>query len=142
MAFLTKEEEKQVIAAISAAEKQTSGEIKVHFESHCKTDALTRAIEVFEHLKMHATEQRNGVLIYLASKDHKFAIIGDKGINEKVDENFWNEVKEIMQANFKEKQFAKGLCEGIKLAGEKLQLYFPYLSDDKNELSNEISGSS
>ena len=139
MSFLTKEEQSKIIAAIAAAEVQTSGEIKVHIEPHCKTEPIQRAIQVFEELKMHATEQRNGVLIYLASKDHKFAIIGDKGINEKVGESFWNDVKSMMQAKFKQQDFVNGLCDGIKLSGEKLKQFFPYQSNDKNELSNEIS---
>lgn len=142
MSFLTKEEQNKIIAAIADAERQTSGEIKVHIEAHCKTEPIQRAIQVFEELKMHATEQRNGVLIYLASKDHKFAIIGDKGINEKVGEGFWSDVKSIMQTKFKQQDFVLGLCDGIKLSGEKLKQFFPYQSNDKNELSNEISTNS
>ncbi len=88
---------------------------------------------------MHKTELRNGVLFYLAVKDQKFAILGDAGINVKVPDNFWDDIKEHMLLNFKDSKYAKGLEEGIKMAGEQLKKHFPFQSDDVNELSDEIS---
>lgn len=137
--LLNEQEEQQVVQAIKAAEKNTSGEIRVHMENSCKGQVLNRAAQVFKTLKMHETELRNGVLFYLAVKDRQFAILGDAGINHKVPDNFWDEIKENMQSAFKEGNFAKGLSEGIAAAGEQLSTHFPYQKDDVNELSDDIS---
>ena len=94
---------------------------------------------IFNRLKMHETQQRNGVLIYLAIHNRKFAILGDEGINKVVEENFWNDVKDLMLSHFKEGRFAEGLEQGIQRCGEKLKTYFPYQSDDVNEIPDEIS---
>lgn len=134
------EQKRKVKEAIQQAELNTSGEIRVHLENHCKTEnVLDRAAQVFAQLKMHETKARNGVLIYMAVKDHRFAIIGDAGINQKVGDGFWDETKEKMLAKFKSGQLAQGLIEGILCAGEKLKAHFPYQSNDKNELSDDIS---
>ncbi|MEQ8323804.1 MAG: TPM domain-containing protein [Vicingaceae bacterium] len=125
--------------AIEDAEKNTSGEIRVHIEKHCKEDVLDRAAGVFDMLKMQRTEQRNGVLFYLATSDHKFAIIGDAGINSVVPDDFWNAIKSEMSDLFKAGKFAEGLEKGIAKAGQQLKSHFPYESGDKNELSDEIS---
>jgi len=137
--FFTKSEKNVILEAIKEAEKNTSGEIRVHIENRCKEDVLDRAAWIFKKLGMERTRERNGVLFYLAVKDRKFAIIGDAGINSKVPEGFWNQIKEIMEKNFIEGRFTEGLSEGIKMAGEKLKEYFPYNKGDINELSDEIS---
>ncbi len=139
--FLTKAEEQEIVLAIVEAEKNTSGEIRVHIEEHTEKSPLERAQEVFFELKMDETQDRNGVLFYVCVSDKKFAIIGDKGINEAVESDFWDCTKDTIIANFKERNFRKGLVEGILRAGERLKKYFPYQSDDTNELSNEISRS-
>ena len=137
--FFTKEEQQKIVAAIKEAELNTSGEIRVHIENHCKEEALERAAEVFYDLKMNHTAARNGILFYLAVKDRKFAIIGDEGINKEVEHDFWNDIKDEMISNFKENKFAEGLIAGILKCGDKLKEYFPYQNDDVNELSDEIS---
>jgi len=137
--FITEADKKSIVDAIKEAELNTSGEIRVHIESSCKGDVLDRAAYLFKKLQMHKTEQRNGVLFYLAYKDHKFAILGDGGINQKVPDNFWNRIKEKMTEKFSEGKFAEGLAEGIKESGEQLKTHFPYQSNDVNELSDEIS---
>ncbi len=137
--FFSREQQEKIIAAIKEAEKDTSGEIRVHIETHCREDILDRAAWIFKKLNMDKTRQRNGVLFYLAVKDKKFAVIGDKGINEVVPEGFWNQVKEIMTKYFREGLFTEGITEGIKLAGRQLKQFFPYKADDKNELSDELS---
>ena len=139
--FLSKAEEQEIVLAIVEAEKNTSGEIRVHIEEHTEKSPLERAQEVFFELKMDETQDRNGVLFYVCVSDKKFAILGDKGINEAVESDFWDCTKDIVIANFKEGNFKKGLVEGILRAGERLKKYFPYQSDDTNELSNEISRS-
>ena len=137
--FFTKEEQQKIVAAIKEAELDTSGEIRVHIENHCKEEALERAAELFYGLKMDRTAARNGILFYLAVKDHKFAIIGDEGINKNVEHDFWNDIKDEMISKFKENKFAEGLIADILKCGKKLKEYFPHQSDDVNELSDEIS---
>ncbi len=138
--FFTSEEQENIVKAIQEAELATSGEVRVHLESHCKaTNVLDRAVEVFAKLKMHKTQLRNGVLFYLAVNDKKFAILGDAGINHAVDSNFWDDIKNNAIAKFKENKFADGLCEGIIAAGLQLKKHFPYQSNDVNELPDEIS---
>ena len=137
--FLTKEEEQEIVEAIRVAEKETSGEIRVHIEKTTSKVPFDRALEVFHELKMDQTELKNGVLIYLAVNDHKFVICGDKGINEVVPKGFWDSTKEVMATHFKSGNFKQGLIDGITKAGEQLKKYFPFENGDTNELSNEIS---
>ena len=137
--FLTKEEEQAIVEAIRMAEKNTSGEIRVHIEKTTSLDAYDRAMEVFHLLKMDETELKNGVLIYLAVKDKNFVICGDKGINDVVANDFWDCTRDIMVAHFKSGNYKQGLIDGIINAGEQLQKFFPYQEGDVNELSNEIS---
>ena len=137
--ILNREEDQRVVEAIRQAERNTSGEIKVHIENRCKGDVEQRSLFIFDKLKLNETQLRNGVLIYLAIKDHKFAILGDKGINDVVEDGFWNDVKDLMLSHFKEGRFAEGLEQGIMRCGEKLKAYFPYQSDDINEIPDDIS---
>lgn len=137
--YFTEENKLQIANAIRVAEMNTSGEIRLHIEKYCKGDALDQAAYVFEKLEMHKTRLRNGVLFYLAIEDHKFAILGDAGINQKVPDDFWENTKEAVLSKFKEGKLADGLINGILMAGEKLKEHFPYLESDKNELSNDIS---
>lgn len=137
--YFTEENKLQIANAIRAAELNTSGEIRVHIEKHCRENVLDRAAFWFEKLEMHKTELRNGVLFYLAIEDRQFAILGDAGINQKVPADFWNETKELVLSKFKEEKIAVGLAEGIIKAGEQLKTHFPFRKDDVNELSDEIS---
>lgn len=137
--FFTETDQMAIKDAISTAEKNTSGEIRVHIEDSFKGDVLDQAAFIFRQLRMHETEQRNGVLIYLAVTNRKFAIIGDAGINSKVPEGFWDHIREIMTEHFRNNRFAEGLVEGIILTGEKLVEFFPYLTNDTNELPDDIS---
>ena len=137
--LFTAAEQQQMVAAIQQAEKNTSGEIRVHIEKKCKEDVLDHAAYMFDALEMQKTELRNGVLIYLAVEDRKLAILGDAGINQKVPINFWEEVKNTMINHFKKGAYAQGLSEGIIQAGEQLKSHFPYQKNDVNELSDDIS---
>ena len=140
--FFDDQEAAAVLAAIGEAERATSGEIRVHLERHCKDgDPYQRGKQVFEELEMTATAQRNGVLIYLATKDHCFAVLGDRGIDEVVPEGFWNDVVQEMEAAFRDGDFARGMTDGIRRTGEKLAEFFPYAGDDvdENELPDELS---
>ena len=137
--FLTKKQEQEVIDAIREAEKNTSGEIRVHFEKSLNQDALKRAQEVFCQLEMDQTKFKNGVLFYVAVDDHQFAIIGDEGIDKMVPDDFWESVRDEVISEFVKGNHANGLVKGILHAGEKLKEYFPFGDKDENELSDEIS---
>jgi uncharacterized membrane protein len=137
--FFTEEEKKEIKRAIETAELNTSGEIRVHIEKKCEEDELDRAAYWFEQLKMHKTALRNGFLFYVALDDHKFAILGDMGINDKVESNFWESTRDLVLGFFREGKIAKGLSVGIIQAGLQLQKHFPYQTDDVNELEDEIS---
>ncbi len=137
--FLTIEEEQEIISAILIAEKNTSGEIRVHIEASVSKDVFERALEVFHLLKMFNTKAQNAVLIYVAVNDKKFVIYGDDGINKVVPKNFWDTTKNTMQAHFVKGNFKEGIVAGILKAGEELKAHFPWQIDDENELSNEIS---
>lgn len=137
--FFTEEQQEDIRHAIMNAELDTSGEIRVHIENTCPGDAVVRALGIFKKLEMEKTKNRNAVLIYLAVKNRKFAIIGDEGIHEKVSDTFWDSTKNRMLNHFRENHFTEGLIEAITETGEKLKTYFPYKRDDVNELSDEIS---
>ena len=137
--FFNKEQQEMILQAIREAEKDSSGEIRVHIEEKVRGDILDRAACIFEKLKMHKTRLRNGVLFLLAYRSKKFAILGDAGINVAVPDVFWDNIKVTMEEFFKEGKFTEGLATGIKMAGNELKHYFPYQEDDINELPDEIS---
>jgi len=138
MGLFTEQEQEQISNAISSAEKATSGEIRIAIDKYCEGDAMERATSYFSKLDMDKTSRHNGVLIYLAHVDHKFAIIGDSGINRVVPPDFWETTKVAMSAHFASGNLAQGIIAGIMLAGEKLATFFPSQGDDINELPNDI----
>jgi uncharacterized membrane protein len=137
--FFTEGDKRKISEVILEAELNTSGEIRIHIEGKCSGDVLDRAAYIFEKLKVHNTQLRNGVLFYLAIQDHKFAILGDAGINQVTPEGFWEEIKKTMLIHFQEGLFTEGLAKGIKMTGEQLKEHFAYEENDVNELSDEIS---
>ncbi|MCM4150933.1 TPM domain-containing protein [Arenibacter sp. N53] len=137
--FLTADEELEIVNAIVEAEKNTSGEIRVHIEPQSNKSHFERAQEVFHYLKMDNTKEENGVLIYIAVNDKKFVVYGDKGINKVVPDNFWDTTKTTLEYHFKKGQFKQGIIEGILMAGKELETHFPWQHNNPNELSNEVS---
>jgi len=137
--FFTREQQAQIRDAVKEAENETSGEIRIHIESKFSGNILDRAAWIFRKIGMHTTENRNGVLFYLAVKNREFAIIGDRGINEKVPEDFWDEIKQVIQNHFGKEEYTEGLVEGIRMAGRQLREHFPFKRNDINELPDEIS---
>ena len=133
------EEQLQIRRAVEGAEANTSGEIRVCIEKSCNEEVLDRAARYFYQLDMHKTRLRNGVLIYLATVDRKFAIIGDAGINRLVPENFWDDTKTAMLEHFKYGRLVEGIVTGLEMAGQQLKKYFPPQADDQNELSDDIA---
>jgi len=137
--FLTAKDEEKIVEAIRLAENKTSGEIRVHIEKNCTKDILEHTMEVFHYLKMDNTKQQNGVLIYVAIENKSFMIYGDIGINNVVDNEFWNTTRDVISSHFKKGDFANGLITGIEKAGNELAKHFPWLHGDTNELENTIS---
>lgn len=137
--FIGKQGQEEIVAAIKAAELDTSGEIRVHLEGKCTSDPLQRAVYIFNYLKMYQTQARNGILIYVAVESRKFAIIGDAGINKVVPDNFWDGIKQRMGEAFSAGNYVEGLSFAIREAGASLKKYFPYQTDDENEQPDEIS---
>ena len=137
--FFNKEEEARIVAAIREAELASSGEIRVHVEVGAKQPALQVAQRIFGELKMHETQDRNGVLILLAVDRREFAILGDEGINKVVPEDFWDTERDLMSTHFRKGDFATGIELAIQQIGVKLRKFFPYQTDDVNELPDEIS---
>lgn len=138
--FFSPPERARIIDAIRVAEMQTSGEIRLFVESRCRyVDPLDRATEIFWGLKMDHTAERNGVLIYVAIKDHQLAILGDEGIHKKVGEEFWaNEVRSMLR-HFQNKEYAEGIVAMVEDIGNALKSNFPYIrTTDKNELPDDI----
>ncbi|WP_313385402.1 TPM domain-containing protein [Chishuiella sp.] len=137
--FLSSKDENRIIEAIQKAEKNTSGEIRIHIEFESSSDHFQKALEVFETLEMHKTKDRNGVLFHVSPSDHFFTIIGDEGIHNVTPDDFWDEIKEEVILYFRKEDYVKGLCQGVKKTGKALKKYFPYQEDDVNELPDEIS---
>ena len=120
-------------------DRNTSGEIRVHLEAECKDEIVHAARKTFKRLGMQKTKAKNGVLFFLAPERKEFAVIGDEGIDNAVPDDFWDEVRDILQAHFRQSDFLGGVVKGVERVGEKLKAYFPYQSDDENELPDEIS---
>jgi uncharacterized membrane protein len=139
MALFNEEEQQRIRTAIEEAEKHTSGQIRVCIEKTCSENVLDRAAKYFHQLDMHKTRLRNGVLIYVATVDRKFAIIGNAGINKVVPANFWDDTREDMLQHFKYGNLVEGIVTGLKISGEHLQKYFPHHKGDSNELSDDIA---
>jgi uncharacterized membrane protein len=137
--FLTAEEESEIINAIVEAEKNTSGEIRVHIEASTKIDHFSRAQQLFHFLKMDNTKDGNGVLLYVAVDDKKFVIYGGEGIDRAVPKGFWETTKDIIASQFKNGNFKQGIVEGVLMAGKELEAHFPWKQNDENELNNAIS---
>ena len=139
--FITPEEEKRVLEAIASFESRTSGEIRVHLEDRVTGDLLEQARRTFEEIGMTRTAQRNGVLIFVAVASRRFAVLGDEGIDGRVEEGFWDACVERIRQRFAEDRYADGLVEGINIAGAALAQHFPIQDDDVNELPDGISRS-
>ena len=137
--FLAQLDQLRIVEAIRAAEKMTSGEIRVHVQPSSRGEIRTIAEKTFERLGMTKTALRNGVLLFIASEEQRFVILGDKGINELVPAGFWDEIAAKLTIRFKAGEYTDGIVEAIHSAGEELRHDFPRAHDDRDELSNEIN---
>jgi uncharacterized membrane protein len=137
--FLSEADLDAVAQAVAAAERTTSAEIRVHLDHRCPGEALPQAVAVFERLGMHATEERSGVLIYVAVGDRKLAVIGDRGINERVGDAYWQQVVAAMLGHLRASRPRDGLVQAVRDVGAALRSHFPRRGDDRNELADDVS---
>lgn len=137
--ILSVSDEARLIKAIQLAELKTSGEVRIHLEKTIKGDALDECKKKFTELNMHQTKDRNGILFYLAINSKSFAVWGDEGIHQKVSDEFWKSITDCAIGYFKQNDLITGIEKSVELCGEKLKIHFPLQTDDKNELSNDIS---
>lgn len=137
--LFTEAEKERLVQAIRNAERMTSGEVRLYVESHCKyVDPKDRAQEIFLQLGMEKTRLNNGVLLYIALKDRQYAILGDKGIHEKVGTAFWQQEAALLVSHFSRNDIVGGIEACITEIGESLCRYFPFEGNDENELSDDI----
>jgi uncharacterized membrane protein len=137
--FLAQLDQQRIVDAIGAAEKRTSGEIRVHIQPKSRGEIRDVAEGTFERLGMTKTELRNGVLLFIASEEQRFVILGDRGIDEKVPAGFWDDIAANLTIRFKAGELTDGIVEAIHSAGEQLAQYFPRAEDDVDELSNDLN---
>jgi uncharacterized membrane protein len=143
--FFSGEEQQSIVDAIRAAERRTSGEIRLHVERKvprnrpAEGDPYARARELFSAMGMHETAARNGVLVYMALQDRRMAVVGDENLHTLVGESFWEEIVDAMGKEFREERFLQGVNGAIQRIGERLRAHFPHRDDDINELPDEIS---
>jgi len=137
--FLAMLDQQRIVDAIAAAEKRTSGEIRVHVQPKARGEIRNIAERTFERLGMTKTELRNGVLLFIACEEQRFVILGDRGIDEKVPAGFWDEIAAKLTIRFQRAELTDGIVEAITASGEQLATYFPCATSDVNELANEIN---
>ena len=137
--FLEKLDQDRIVKAIQNAEEKTSGEIRIHVQPKSGSDIRQFAERTFERLGMTKTALRNGVLLFIASEENRFVILGDRGIDQKVPPGFWDEIAAKLTIRFRNSEFTDGIVEAIKAAGEHLKEYFPRATDDVNELPDQIN---
>lgn len=137
--FIPEEGQKRIVEAIAALEKRSNAEVRVHIDSRSGKSPVEDAKKAFDRLKMFDTAERSGVLIYVALKSHTCAIIGDEGIDGKVDPSFWSECCDAMISEFVKGRYTEGILKALDMAGKKLAEYFPKTEDNTDELPNDIS---
>jgi uncharacterized membrane protein len=137
--FLHKLDQDRIVGAIREAEQKTSGEIRVFFQrGNLKGDALPAARKQFRNLGMQKTKERNGVLIFVAPRARKFAVVGDEGVHQKCTEEYWSRLIDFMRDYFQKEEFTQALVAAIDQAGKLLAKHFPKAGGGKNELPDAI----
>lgn len=137
--FMAQLREAEIVDAIRAAEKRTSGEIRVFVSRKDVSDPVAAAQAHFFELGMEKTREHNGVLLFVAPRSHKFAVIGDSAVHARCGDEFWQELAAEMSGHFRRSEFTSGLVHGVRKAGELMAKHFPRRPDDTNELSDEVA---
>jgi uncharacterized membrane protein len=136
--FLDQLQHDEIVAAIRAAEKKTSGEIRVFISRKQIDDPVPAAQAHFIEMGMQKTRERNGVLIFVAPRARKFAVIGDSGVHTRCGDEFWTQLAHEMTGHFRQSAFTSGIVHAVQKAGELLAQHFPRKPDDTNELPDEV----
>jgi uncharacterized membrane protein len=136
--FLRNIDRAKVVSAIRAAEKQTSGQIRVFVSRQRHPDTMKSAQRAFARLKMARTGKRNGVLIFLSPETQALAIVGDVAVHKKCGDNFWHGVVEAMETHLRHGEFTAAIVDAIQKVGAVLGEHFPRQPGDRNELPDEI----
>lgn len=136
--FLNQLRHQEIVEAIREAEKKTSGEIRVFISRKSVQDALPVAQAHFVELGMDKTKERNGVLIFVAPRAHKFAVVGDGAVHARCGEEFWKQLAHEMSGHFRKSEFTTGIVHAVRKAGELLAEHFPRKPGDTNQLSDEV----
>ncbi|MHC4433310.1 MAG: TPM domain-containing protein [Planctomycetota bacterium] len=136
--FLSAAESARINSAIKGAESKTSGEIKLVMARHCWGNMKAKARRIFKQLGLHKTKERNCVLILFVVTNREFLIYGDQGIHERVGQEFWDDIRDKMMADFEQDEFGDGISRGVCVIGERLSQHFPYQRDDTDEISDDI----
>lgn len=137
--FVSKVEHERIVSAIREAEAKTSGEIRVFIQrGKLNADPLVAAQKKFHQLRMHTTRERNAVLIFVAPRAHKFAVVGDKAIHEKCGDEFWQRIVDGMRVHFQNEKFSHALVDAVKEIGKVLAAHFPRTRANANELPDEV----
>lgn len=140
-AFLKELDHERIVAAIAAAESRSRAEVRVHISNEAVADIQKAATDQFEKMGMTATRERNGVLIFVAPRSQRFAVIGDSGIHQSCGPSFWRDVAAAMEEDFRAGRFTDGILKGLARCGDALATYFPRQEGvaDVNELKDEVS---
>ena len=137
--FLTKLEHDRIVEAIRDAESKTSGQIRVFIQRGAlDVDPLIAAQKKFHRLGVHKTRERNAVLIFVAPRAHKFAVVGDRAIHEKCGEELWQRIVEKMREHFRNENFSHAIVDAIRETGDALAAHFPKRSTSAGELPDEV----
>ncbi len=137
--FLRRLHADDIAEAIRAAEKKTSGEIRVFISRHEIADPLAEAQSHFIQMGMEKTRERNGVLIFVAPRARKFAVVGDEAIHARCGGGFWTALAIEMESHFRDLHFTRGIVHAVRKAGDLLAVHFPRHPDDENELPDEVA---
>jgi uncharacterized membrane protein len=135
-------QKQHILDSIIQAEKETTGELRIHL-SYAKEegDLLKAAQNHFEKLKMHETHERNGMLLYLNPKLKKLSVFGDVGIHQKVGQDFWDQLIGDVRSAIREKDLTQGIIHAVQRMGHALKEHFPHRDGQTNELPNDVSES-
>jgi uncharacterized membrane protein len=137
--FLNKLHHQKIVDAIAAAEKNTSGQIRVYIQRGLLSDDVVDVAQLqFRKLGMRETRERNGVLILVVPRSRKFAVVGDEGVHQKCGDIYWQRLVEAMREEFQREHFNEALLEAIAKAGTLLAEHFPKKEDSSNELPDEV----
>jgi uncharacterized membrane protein len=137
--FMQRLEHERIVQSIREAESRTSAELRVYIQrGNVAIDPLAAATRKFEQLGMHRTQERNAVLIYVAPRAHKFAVVGDAGIHERCGPNYWHEIVARMGEHFRSERFSQGIVDAVREVGDALTRHFPATVENPNELPDSI----